>query len=370
MKQREKIGKNVSIIGCIINIFLAISKIITGSIFGLISVVADGLNNLFDCASSAISFISFKISSKPADIEHPYGHERAEYVCSLAVSFIILLVAFELLKESVTKIISPASVTFSVIVLVVLIVSIVVKFIMHLYYRSMHKKINSDVLKAASIDSLTDCLSTSVVTISTIIWLACGIDIDGYAGIVVAILIAIAGIGILKEMVSKLIGQIPDKTVFDSVKNRILNHKEVIGVHDLNIYSYGPNKYFASVHIEINANVEVLKAHDLIDEIEREFLNETNIVLTAHHDPIVLDDKLIDSVKRKVIKFVSELDKRFSIHDFRMVKCLTKTDVFFDVEVPFDVNNDSEIVEILTNKVALINKKYQAHIVIDKQIHT
>lgn len=369
-KSRDSIGKKVSIIGLIANIFLAIGKIVIGAISGLISVTADGLNNLSDCGSSAVSIISFKMSSKPADKEHPYGHERIEYISSMIVSFLILLIAYELVSESISKIISPISFNISIIVLIALIASIAIKCFMFLYYKHFAKLINSDLLKASAIDSLSDCISTSVVLISVIISKFTKINIDGYAGIVVAIFIAIAGIKILKEVISKLIGQAPDQEIFESIKSRILEHKEVLGIHDLNVYSYGPNKYFASVHIELDANTESLTAHEFIDDIEREFLAETNIILTGHHDPIVIDDEEVNLMREKVSKLVLNLDKTFSMHDFRMVKGPNKTNVIFEIAIPFDAKlKESEIVEKIKNDIKEIDKKYMPVIIVEKQMY-
>lgn len=369
-KSREHHGKIASIVGIVANIFLAAAKIVVGALFGLISVLADGLNNLTDCGSSIVSLVSFKISSKPADKEHPYGHERIEYVASLAVSFVILLIAFELLKESITKIISPQAFNFSIIVIITLIVSIAVKLAMFIYYRTVAKQINSDLLKATSIDSLSDCISTSAVLISVIISHFAKINIEAYAGVLVSLFIAIAGFKILKEMVSKLIGQAPDKALFDSVKTMIMKHKDVLGIHDLNIYSYGPNKYFASVHIEIDANTDSLVAHELVDEIEREFLSKTNIVLTGHHDPVVTNDEEVLEMRDKVAQIVKEIDETFSIHDFRMVKGPNKTNVIFDVAIPFDSDKtEAEITKTLKKKIAEIDKKYQPVIIIEKQMY-
>lgn len=369
-KSREHHGKIASIVGIVANIFLAAGKIVVGALFGLISVMADGLNNLTDCGSSIVSLVSFKISSKPADKEHPYGHERIEYVASLAVSFVILLIAFELLKESITKIISPQAFNFSIVVIITLIVSIAVKLAMFIYYRTVAKQINSDLLKATSIDSLSDCISTSAVLISVIISHFAKINIEAYAGVLVSLFIAIAGFKILKEMVSKLIGQAPDKALFDSVKTMIMKHKDVLGIHDLNIYSYGPNKYFASVHIEIDANTDSLVAHELVDEIEREFLSKTNIVLTGHHDPVVTNDEEVLEMRDKVTQIVKEIDETFSIHDFRMVKGPNKTNVIFDVAIPFDSDKtEAEITKTLKKKIAEIDKKYQPVIIIEKQMY-
>ena len=370
LKSREKTGKIVSFVGLLTNLCLSVSKIVIGVLFGFISVLADGLNNLSDCGSSAISFVSFKMSSKPADKEHPYGHERIEYICSLVVSFIILLIAFELFKESILKIITPKKLDFSISIIIVLLVSIIVKAFMFSYYKIASKKINSDILNAAAVDSISDCISTSLVLISIFVGHFAGVNIDGYAGLLVSAFIAFAGFKILKEMISKLIGQAPDKTLFESIKKSILKHKEVLGIHDLNIYSFGPNKYFASVHIELDANMDSLVAHELIDEIEREFLNKTNIILTGHHDPIVVDDEEVNMMKEQVSKIVLEIDESFSMHDFRMVKGMTKTNVIFEVAIPFDSKiKEEDITKILKQKISKIDSKYHAVIMIEKQMY-
>ena len=366
---RDYLGKKASIIGLFANLCLAIGKIFVGALSGLISVTADGLNNLSDCGCSAVSFASFKMSSKPADKEHPYGHERIEYISSMVVSFFILVIAYELISESISKIVNPLNFEFSLIVLLTLIASIFVKFCMYFYYKSTAKKIDSELLKATAIDSLSDCISTSVVLVSIIIGKLTNFNIDGYAGLVVALFIGIAGIKILKEVISKLIGQAPDKEIFESIKFRILQHKEVLGVHDLNVYCYGPNKFFASVHIELDYKTDSLTAHELIDDIEREFISETNIVLTGHHDPIVTDDTEVNEMRRKVSDMVLMIDKSYSMHDFRMVKGPTKTNLIFEIAIPFDSKQtESEIIEKLKLEIEKLNKNYIPVIMVEKQM--
>lgn len=369
-KSRENSGKIASIVGIVANTFLAVFKIVVGAVFGFISVLADGLNNLSDCGSSVVSLVSFKLSSKPADEEHPYGHERFEYISSMAVAFIILLIAFELAKESISKIITPQVLEFSFLVVAVLIFSIVVKAGMFFYYKTVANKINSDILKATATDSLSDCISTSAVLVSIIIGKFANINIDGYISIVVAFLIAWSGIKILKETTSKLIGQAPDEELISSIKTRILAHDEVLGIHDLNVYCYGPNKFFASVHIELDAETEPLVAHEFIDEIEREFLNETNIVLTGHHDPIVINDEEVNLMREKVSEIVKNLNNDFSMHDFRMVKGPTFTNIIFEVAIPFNSHlSETEITKAIKKEVAKIDKKYRPVIMVEKQLY-
>jgi cation diffusion facilitator family transporter len=348
---------------------LAGGKIAIGAIFGFISVLADGLNNLSDCGSSLISYVSFKLSSRPADKEHPYGHERIEYISSMIISFIILIIAFELAKESISKILSPEKLDFSIVVVIILIVSILVKLSTFIFYSSVAKKINSDILKATALDSISDCISTTAVLISVIVGKLFNLNIDGYISILVSLLIAWSGIKILMESSSKLIGQAPEEEIIESIKQRVLSHKEVLGIHDLNVYSYGPNKYFASIHIELDAETDVLTSHEFIDDIEREFANETNILLTGHHDPIVINDPEVNMMREKVDKIVKNINSSFSTHDFRMVKGKNTTNIIFDIAVPFENELKShEIIEIVKAEIAKIDTKYNPVIIVEKDL--
>jgi cation diffusion facilitator family transporter len=368
-EKRNRKGKVASLIGIIVNLLLAGGKITLGVITGAISVLADGLNNLTDCGSSVISNISFRLSSRPADKEHPYGHERIEYVCSMAVAFIILLVAFETAKESITKIISPETLNFSIIAIVVLGCSVLAKIGLFLYYKRTAKLIDSDILKAASIDSLTDGISTSVVIITLIVSKFTSFNIDGYAGVLVALFIAYSAIGILREIFSKLIGQAPDAELVAKIKDKINSYPNVLGVHDLSVYSYGPNKYFASAHIEVDANVDVLVSHELVDAIEKDFAESTNIILTGHLDPIVTDDIRVIKLKQKVETIVKNLNENFSVHDFRMVFGENNTNVLFDVAVPYENFGDKENIKAdLERIVKQIDSKYTAVITIEPSI--
>ena len=368
LQQREKYGKIASVIGIIFNVVLAGAKIAVGSIFGALSILADGLNNLSDCGSSVMSLVSFKLANKPADEEHPFGHERIEYVLSMAVAFVILIIAFELLKESITKIINPEQMEFSYLIIGVLVGSIVIKIGLFIYNRAIARRLNSEILKATAIDCLSDSIATSVVLIGMIISKVFAISLDGYIGVIVALFIGFSGVNILKETMSYLVGKAPEREVIDSIKDRILAHEEVFGIHDLSVYCYGPNKYFASVHIEMDATVEVLESHEIVDRIEQEFLDNTNIVLTGHLDPIVVDDEEVNIMRRKVSECVKSIDERFSIHDFRMVKGPQKTNLIFDVAVPYNIKStDMEIKAQLVEKIAMLGKYYNLVVKIEKQ---
>lgn len=357
--KRNFYGKLAGIVGIIVNILLAVGKILVGVLFGAISVTADGLNNLTDCGSSIISTVSFRLSSKPADKEHPYGHERIEYVLSMVVAFIIFFVAFETLSESINKIIEPQEFAFSFIVPIVLGVSVIAKFGLFFYYRITAKKINSAILKASAIDSLSDCISTSVVIICYFVSLFTGYNIDGYAGILVSLFIGYAAVGVLKEVFSHLIGRAPDEELLKEIKEKVLSFEGVLGVHDLMVYSYGPNKYFASVHIEVDAKVDVLQSHELVDLVEKEFYQETGIIITGHLDPIVIDDERVNEIKAKVQAIISDIDNQLSMHDFRAVFGENRTNLLFDVVVPFDYKmKKEELIDILNQKVKEIDERY------------
>jgi cation diffusion facilitator family transporter len=365
-KQRTFLGNVASFVGIGVNLLLAIFKILVGSIFGVISLLADGLNNMTDCGNSIISLVSFKLSSRPADKEHPFGHERIEYICSMVVAFLILIVAFDTAKESIGKIISPTAIDFSYLVVIVLAVSILAKLCLFFYYKATAKKIDSTILNASAVDCLTDCLSTFIVAVCVFIEKFFAISLDGYAGVIVALFIAWSAVGILREIFSKLIGQAPSEELLTEIKTKIKSYDGVIDVHDLSVYCYGPNKYFASAHIEVDASVDVLVSHELIDDIERDFVNTTNIVLTGHLDPIVTNNAETNALKEEVIKIVKGIDNRFSIHDFRVVYGQNHTNVLFDIAIPFDTEiKKREIAVLVKEKISLLNEKYVAVITVE-----
>ena len=349
---RERKGKIASAVGIVLNFLLAASKMTIGFFTGLVSVFADGVNNLSDCGSSVISLVSFRIASKPADKEHPFGHQRVEYIASMVISLIVFVLAFELLRESVGKIIEGVAPAVELAALLVLIASFAVKAGMFIFYRSVGRKINSDVLKAAATDSACDCLATAAVFIGLIIAKFAAVPADGYAGVIVALFIAWQGIGIFRDATSKLLGQAPDPEMIADIRRRVLAGEGVLGLHDLHVYSYGPDKFFASVHIEMDAKVPVLVAHERIDEIERQFAEETNVLLTGHLDPIVTDDEAANELRGRVKEGLSALDESFGLHDFRIVRGEKISKVIFDVTVPYDCKKqDGEVLEEIVRMV-------------------
>lgn len=368
-KQREHYGKIASIVGVICNLALALGKIVAGSLSGILSVLADGFNNLADCGSSVVALISFKLAAKPADKEHPYGHERIEYIASMLVSCVILLVAFELGREAVGKILHPEEVVFSLLAIVVLAVSVGVKFLLFLFNRICGKKLDSDLLRATATDSISDCAATLAVLVAAIISHYTRVNLDGYMGLIVALIVAWAGIGIMKDTASKLVGQAPSPELIDEVKRRILAHSEVLGIHDLHLYSYGPSKYYASVHIEVDADVNVLDSHELIDEIEREFAAYMGISLTGHLDPVVTTDPVVNELRAQTEAIVKSIDESYSMHDFRVIRASGFTNLIFEVAIPFDGTFTEEEVRLQISRLirTMAGGPYYPVILVERQ---
>lgn len=371
---RENVGKMSSIVGIVLNVLLASAKVIVGALFGALSVLADGLNNFTDCGSNVVSLISLKLASKPADSEHPYGHKRMEYIASMIVAFIVLILAFQLASESVTKVVAlvkgeAEKLEFSVWTVAALSLSIVVKFWMFLFNRKLSKDYNSQLLKATSTDSLSDVCATSAVLVAVIVSNFANINLDGVMGVAVSVVIAIAGIKILKGTINQLLGEAPDDKLIEEINRRIKSFPGVYGIHDLNVHNYGPNKYYASVHVEVDSSKDVLASHDLMDSIERDFAQNTDITLVTHLDPVVIGDPELDEYKQEVEKIVKDLDTDFDIHDFRMVKGPTHINLIFDVAVHFDTKLTSrEITDYIQARVSELHKNVFVVPTVEKQI--
>ncbi|MBP1925788.1 cation diffusion facilitator family transporter [Sedimentibacter acidaminivorans] len=333
---REAYGKLGSIIGIISNVFLCVSKISVGLIFKSISITADGVNNLSDAGSSVITLIGFKMAGKPADKKHPFGHERIEYISGMIVAFVILLLGLELVKSSFDKIINPEPINFSYIMIFVLILSIVVKLWLSYFNGKIADKISSTTMKATSMDSRNDVIATSVVLVSIIVSKITGYQIDGYMGMIVALFIMFSGINILKDLMNPLLGELPDPEFVESIENKIIEYEGILNIHDLVVHNYGPSKYFATVHAEVDAKQDILICHDLIDNIERDFARDLDINLVIHLDPVVTDDKEINKLREQLIVIIKSIDERLSMHDFRIVKGKTHTNLIFDVVIPVD----------------------------------
>ncbi len=366
---RERYGKLSGIVGLLINCVLSAAKIAAGAITGVISVLADGLNNLSDCGSNVVSVIGFKMAGKPADKEHPYGHQRMEYVASMIVSLIILVVAFELAVESVNKIISPEPFEFSVFTLVILCVSVAAKLWMFFFNRRLGKAISSDMLKATAVDSITDVMATTAVIVAFVISYYTGVNLDGYMGCVVAIIVAAAGIGLIRKTMSRLVGQAPDSKMVKDIKERIMSFDGVIGIHDLNVHSYGQSKFYATAHVECDAAMSVMDAHTLADNIEHDFVTNTDIVLVVHIDPVVLDDPENNRYHEMVCRIVKDIDAEYDIHDFRTVKSPQGVKLIFDVGIPFGgALSEKQIEAAIADKVAAQDSSLSVIATVEKQL--
>lgn len=331
---RLRAGMLASVVGIALNFMLAAAKIAAGIYTGLISVVADGFNNLGDCGSSAVTLISFRISGKPADKEHPYGHRRAEYIAAMLTGFIVLSMSVELLRESVGVIVSGSAALPESWVLWTLAASVAVKAVMAVFYGLTARKIQSDALRAASLDSACDCLATSTVIAGLLLFKYLNVSADGWVGICVALFILWQGIAILKDAGSKLLGQAPDPRMIAGIRALLLSGEGVLGIHDLKVYGYGGGVYFGVVHIEMDSSLPALCSHAAIDALERRVAAEFNVNLTAHLDPVDLADEETIKTGELVRGAISRLNAGFRLHDFRIVRG-EKTKLVFDVVAPF-----------------------------------
>lgn len=364
-KVRSAYGTLSGIVGIVTNIFLCVIKIVTGFFAGSISIIADGINNLSDAGSSIITLIGFKISSMPADDEHPFGHERMEYITGLIVSFIIILIGVSLFKSSIDKIINPEDIDLGIYTFIVLGISVLVKIWQWSFYRTNGKLINSTALIATSSDSINDAISTGAVLLAMIISKIFTINLDSYMGLVVSLFIIISGVKLVKETISPLIGEAPSKEFVKEVVDKIKAHEGVLGIHDLVFHSYGPLKTFITAHVEVDSQVDVLVSHDMIDNIEQEFRDE-KINLVIHMDPIDTTDTETVELRKKIGEIVHSIDENLNYHDFRMVKGFTHTNLIFDVVVPnkFKLTNEQLLNEIIV-RVKEIDEKYNVVITFD-----
>ncbi len=364
---RESYGKLGSVVGILANIVLSISKIVIGTIFNSISITADGVNNLSDAGSSVVTFIGFKISGKPADKEHPFGHARIEYLTGLAVGAIILILGSELIKSSVDKIRNPEVTVFSWTVVCVLGLSIAIKLWLSFFNSKLADKISSSAMKATAMDSRNDVISTVAVLASLFIAKFSELKIDGYMGVIVALFILYSGFSILKDILNPLLGEMPDPGFIEKIEKKILSYEGIINIHDLVVHNYGPNKYFATVHAEVDAKEDILKSHDMIDNIERDFARELDINLVIHLDPIITNDNEINQLRSMTDIMIREIDGRLTMHDFRVVKGETHTNLIFDVVIPVGYEiKSSELVKKIERAIKSIDEKYYVVVTVDK----
>lgn len=367
---RRAYGTLASVTGIVLNLLLFVAKFLVGTLFGSVSITGDAINNLSDAGSQIISLISFRISAKPADREHPFGHARIEYVASMIVSFLVLLIGFELLRESIAKIITPAPPERSWVAVAVLLGSIAVKLWLALFNRTLGKRINSAVMRATAADCLSDAISTSAVLISTaclLLFPSLTLNLDAYMGVIVAILIMVAGVRILNETKNSILGEAPSDEVVRQITELVESTPGALGIHDLTVHSYGPGHILAALHVEVDGKVDVFESHDMIDNIERTLRRDYGIEATIHMDPIVTDDAVISSLREQTVAVTRELDPTWRIHDFRFVTGATHSNLIFDVVVPFECKlTDAEIRRMIADRISRLDPTFFTVVTVDR----
>lgn len=370
-KVRQAYGVLCGAVGIGLNICLFLGKWLAGTISGSIAITADAFNNLSDAGSSIITMIGFRLSGQEPDPEHPFGHGRMEYISGMLVSVAILVMGFELIWSSLGKLRNPEPIDSSPLVFWILIASILVKLYMFYYNRTLSKKMDSAAMKATSMDSLSDTVATTLVLIATVISRYTGLLLDGWFGILVGFFIVYTGGSTLKETIDLLLGQPPKEEFIDEIRKIVLAHSLVYGVHDLIVHDYGPGRVMISLHAEVSVDGDMQEIHEQIDHIEHELQEKLHCSATIHMDPIVTDDREVLAMKEKVEEMLHFLDESFSMHDFRMVKGPTRTNLIFDVEVPRKSSmTDNEIVNWLKERVhELPGSKYFAVIQIDHEYY-
>ena len=364
---REKYGKVAGFTGVVTNLLLALLKLVTGLLFHSIAIMADAVNNFSDSASSVVTLVGFKLSGKPADAEHPFGHARIEYITGMIVSFIVVMLGFQLAQSSVEKILAPEESAFTWITVLILLVSILAKLWQGLFYRKMGKAISSTTLMAASADSMNDVAATGAVLLGILITLFTSINLDGWLGLAVAVFIVVSGVRLIIETSQPLLGTAPSKELVDSVYTRILSYDGIIGLHDLEVHSYGEGRVFASVHCEVDADQDIMVSHDVIDNIERDFLQDMDIHLVIHLDPVQIHDARTRELYHRVKALLGQHFPRYSMHDFRVVWGNTHSNLIFDVVVPYgEKESDREIVRLIQEMIKeALGKEFFAVITID-----
>lgn len=363
---RGKYAMLSSITGIVVNVLLSIFKIIIGAIANSMSIISDGLNNVSDAGSSIVTMIGFKMSQKKVDSDHPWGHGRMEYITALFVDILIILVGFELLQSSVEKIIHPELPSISNITIILLVVAILAKLWLFLFYRKIAKKINSAAIKGTAYDSISDSISTLAVLISAFVAKFAGISIDGYVSLLVSIFILITGFKAIKEIIDVLLGQKPDPDFVKDIQEFTKKYEEINGIHDIMVHDYGPGRKIVSFHAEVPANANILKAHDVIDQMEQDIFEEFGCITTIHMDPIVVDDEEINAMRKETEEIVKNINNEFSIHDFRMTDGGERINLIFDLVIPAGEKIDVEnLVNDVRKEIHNRNSKYYAVIKVE-----
>ena len=365
-KVRGSYGKAASVVGVFANVLLFAGKLIVGTVSGSVAITADAVNNLSDASSNIVSLLGFKLADKPADADHPYGHGRYEYLSGLMVAVMILVIGVELMQGSIEKILHPTAVALSLPTVIVLLGSMAVKLWMSVFNRKIGKKIDSQTLLATADDSRNDVISTTVVLLSTLIGHFTGLMLDGWMGAIVALFILISGFGLVRDTIDPMLGTAPTAEQVEAIKQKLESYPGVLGTHDLMVHDYGPGRQFASVHLEMDAKDDPLDSHDLIDNIERDFLREQNLHLVIHYDPVTTDDPRVALLRTKIMEIVRGMHDSMTIHDLRIVPGNTHTNIVFDCVVPYDCRiPGKEIRERICQEVRALYPNYYCVITLE-----
>ncbi len=364
---RQKYGMLAGILGISFNVLLFIGKLISGLLSQSISITADAFNNLTDASSSIITMIGFKMSNQKPDKDHPFGHGRIEYISGVIVSFLIIIVGVELVKSSFNKVFHPEELFLNNTILFILLASIFIKIYMAYYTFKISKHINSSTMKATAIDSRNDALTTTVVLITSVISYKYQLNLDGYVGIIVGVFIVLSGISAAKDTINPLLGEPPTTEFICDIKETVLSHNEILGIHDIMVHNYGPGRIILSLHAEIPYNCDIIKIHDTIDNIEKELNSKFNCLTTIHMDPLQTDDPITNKLQNYTIQLLHENYPELSLHDFRTVIGPTHTNVLFDLVIPYSYKvADEDIKEFIENKFKQLDANYYVIIDIDK----
>ena len=358
---REKYGMLSSITGVIVNILLSVFKLIIGVIASSMSIISDALNNISDAGSSIVTMIGFKMSQKKVDSDHPWGHGRMEYISAFFVDILIILVGFELLQSSVEKIINPELPNINNVTIILLVVAILVKLWLFVFYKKIAKTISSAAIKGNAYDSISDSISTLAVLVSALVARFMGVSIDGYVSLLVSVFILIAGFKALKEIIDILLGMKPDPEFVSDIEKFAVKYDTIEGIHDIMVHDYGPGRKIVSFHAEVPANSDICRAHDIIDQMEQDIFEEFGCITTIHMDPIVVDNEEINKMRKETEEIVKGINEKFSIHDFRMTDGGERVNLIFDLVIPTDEKvNVEETVTKIQSEIHNKNKKYYA----------
>lgn len=372
VEKRSIYGMVCGFVGIFFNIILFVGKLLAGIITSSISITADALNNLSDAGSSIVTLAGFKLAAQKPDSKHPYGHGRIEYLTGLAVAAVILIMGFELFRDSIGKVLHPQDTEFSYVVIFILLASILVKCYMAYYNYSIGKEIDSAAVRAAAMDSMSDCIATGAVLVTTVLNHLYGWQLDGYCGILVSLFIMYSGIQAARDSVDPLLGIEPDEEFLQQIEDISLSFDEnIVGIHDLMVHDYGPGRKIISLHAEVPADSNMIQIHDVIDNLEKKLSKDLGCMATIHMDPVVVNDPEVKELKHQVADLAKEVLDAITIHDFRVVKGDTHTNLIFDMVVPFSCKcTDREMADMVADKIKeKLGNNYYAVIDVDRANH-